>query len=117
MHDLNVINRLNAEAFADSIQNYRRQGRWVLAKYEGLALVSIETFTVQEDAQAMLDVAVELQHGGERNVLFAPIPTVAPLKASDFPVLAGTAPVRPAEEKTLGDYITRKSALLDNPKE
>jgi hypothetical protein len=38
MNDLNTITRLNAEAFAASIQNYRRQGRWVLAKYADVTL-------------------------------------------------------------------------------
>ena len=43
MHDLNTINRLNAEAFEAAIKNFQAQGRYVLAKYEGLTLVSIET--------------------------------------------------------------------------
>ena len=33
MHDLNTIHRLNVEAFAESIANYRKQGRYVLAKF------------------------------------------------------------------------------------
>ena len=114
MHDLNVINRLNAEAFADSIQSYRRQGRWVLAKYEGLTLASIETFTVQSDAQKAFDAEVAKRDAGGRSVLFTPVVADLSLKRSDFPGLR--APSHPADQ-TLGDYITRKSALLDNPLE
>jgi hypothetical protein len=56
VHDLETINRLNAEAFAASIDNYRRQGRYVLAVYAGLTLVSIETFTAQEEAFRAFDL-------------------------------------------------------------
>lgn len=90
MHDLNTINRLNAEAFADSIQHHRRQGRWVLAKYEGLHLASIETFTVQSDAQTAFDTEAIKRDGGGRAVLFTPFPAPA--------------------DVTLGDYINRKTA-------
>lgn len=114
MHDLNTISRLNAEAFAESIQNYRRHGRWVLAKYEGLHLASIETFTVQSDAQLAFDLEVSKRDASGRSVLFTPLVTDLSLKAADFPGLR--APDRPAD-KTIGDYITRKSALLDNPEE
>lgn len=44
MHDLNTINKLNANAFEAAIKNFQAQGRYVLAQYEGLTLVSIETF-------------------------------------------------------------------------
>ncbi len=111
MHDLNQITRLNAEAFADAIQSYRRQARWVLAKYEGLHLASIETFTSQDAAQAAFEVEAVKRDGGGRAVLFTPIPDVAPVVLPNV-----RAPSRPAD-KTLGDYITRKSALLDNPEE
>ncbi len=52
MHDLNTINRLNAEAFADSIDHFRRQGRDVVATYAGLTLMSIETFSDRDEALA-----------------------------------------------------------------
>lgn len=72
MHDLNTINRLNAEAFADSIAKHRAAGRFVLAKYEGLALVSIEAFSDRPSAQQAFDATAAVQHGGGRSVLFAP---------------------------------------------
>lgn len=50
MHDLNTISKLNAEAFGEAVENFRRQGRFVIATYSGLALVSIETFTDEGDA-------------------------------------------------------------------
>lgn len=98
MHDLNVINRINAEAFAESIANYRKQGRWVLAKYEGLHLVSIETFTEQQPAQVAFDVEVSAQHGGSRAVLFTPVPVASDEYRAKFPA-----------DVTLSDYINRKT--------
>ena len=56
MHDLNTINRVNYEAFVRAIQNFQAQGRFVLAKYEGLHLVSIETFS---SADELVDAHVE----------------------------------------------------------
>lgn len=50
MHDLNTISKLNAEAFGEAVENFRRQGRFVIATYSGIALVSIETFTDEGDA-------------------------------------------------------------------
>lgn len=84
MHDLNTINRLNAEAFADSIAKYRAAGRFVLAKYEGVHLVSIETFTDTRQAQDALDAALAEQHGGARAVLFTPIPAPADVTLADY---------------------------------
>lgn len=101
MHDLNTINRLNLEAFAESINAHRKAGRFVLAQYEGLSLVSIETFSYQNQAQDAFDAAVPLQHGGSRIVLFTPI-GLAEL---------ATAPAR-APDQTLADYIERKSDAI-----
>lgn len=50
MHDLNTISKLNAQAFGEAVENFRRQGRFVIATYSGIALVSIETFTDEGDA-------------------------------------------------------------------
>jgi hypothetical protein len=50
MHDLNTIAKLNAEAFAEAVENFRRQGRFVIANYSGITLCSIETFTDEGDA-------------------------------------------------------------------
>ena len=73
MHDLNTIRRLNFEAFADSIGRYQRQGRWVLATYEGLHLTSIETFSSAEDAAQALVSAQESAPIGNTFRLFKPI--------------------------------------------
>ena len=99
MHDLNTINRLNIEAFAESITAHRKAGRFVMAQYEGLSLVSIETFSYQNQAQDAFDAAVPLQHGGSRVVLFTPLGQVE----------MATAPVH-APDQTLADYIKRVSA-------
>ena len=50
MHDLNELNKLNAERFAQAIHNYRAQGRFVIAEYSGLTLMAIETFSTEKEA-------------------------------------------------------------------
>lgn len=122
MQDLNTINRLNAEAFAASIQNYRRQGRWVLAKYAGLHLESIETFTVQADAQAAFDTEAA-KRSPDRAVLFTPFPVSEPTpvrdQSEDRPqrytleqlATLGRSTTKP--DVTLGDYINRKTVGTD----
>ena len=101
MHDLNTINRLNYEAFAEGINKHRTAGRHVLAKYAGLHLVSIETFSDQPSAQAAFDAEVEKRSGSERTVLFAPI---TPYVVEDGR-LRSNAPA----DLTIGDYINRKT--------
>lgn len=44
MHDLNTINRLNYEAHVASISAARAEGKFVVAKYEGLHLIITENF-------------------------------------------------------------------------
>lgn len=114
MHDLNTINKLNADAFKRSIDRFRAQGRYVLARYEGLHLVSIETFAELTAAQLIAE-GVE-PNTGERAVIYAPFPQGSAAAAlvqgrdqSEDYVKARDA------EKTLGDYYTRKSQLLDTP--
>jgi len=67
MHDLNTINRLNYEAHARSIKDAQAHGKYVIAKYEGLTLVSTQ----------VCDEAPVVQSGrisdvGERIQVFAP---------------------------------------------
>lgn len=50
MHDLNQISKLNAQAFGDAVENFRRQGRYVIATFTGAHLAQIETFTDEGDA-------------------------------------------------------------------
>lgn len=85
MHDLNTINRLNAEAaqkhldavdWRQAIANFQRQGRYVLAKYAGLTLVSVETFDNAAEAQAAHE-ASNLKTDSSHSTLFLPL-TVAP---------------------------------------
>lgn len=52
MHDLNTINRLNAENFAEGINQQTRAGAWVVAKYTGLHLVSFTAYAKQAEAEA-----------------------------------------------------------------
>lgn len=118
MHDLNTINRLNLEAFAESIARHRANGRHVLAKYEGAHLVAIETFSEPLLALEAWEVADAAQHGGERNVLYAPTQAAAGDRA---PVLRDQSEDRQQPyslealallgrtgEHTLADYIARK---------
>lgn len=72
MDDLNTISKRNAEAFADAVQNYRKQGRWVMAVYSGLALMSIETFSSEEDAMRSFG---EFQPGDPSNTVKLLYPT------------------------------------------
>ena len=69
MHDLNTIRRLNQTAFSDSIGNFQRQGRHVVATYEGLALFGIETFTDSELAKAAQAAPTDV---GQTRQLFFP---------------------------------------------
>jgi hypothetical protein len=49
MHDINTIERKNYEAFQRAVGNFQAQGRYVLCTYEGLHLVSIETFSTADE--------------------------------------------------------------------
>ena len=124
MHDLNTINKLNYEAFAKAIANFQAQGRHVLATYEGLTLVSIETFT---DADALVDghgraLAANPPATGTHFKCFPPTAAFYTAKRDQsedrhpsvrqfLPVdLADLQPVPTPQDKTLGDYIGRKTA-------
>lgn len=74
MHDLQTINRLNATAFAESVKKYQDQGRHVVATYNGLALVSFETFTDHAEAQAAFNRVNSLRDSSSAR-LFFPTPT------------------------------------------
>jgi hypothetical protein len=125
MHDLNTINRLNAEAFERAISSFQAQGRFVLARYEGAHLVSIETFSsVNElvDAHNTAHAANPVSTGVHFKC-FQPVFGVNGRDQSEdrkqpytLEQLAAFARgVTPPAETTLGDYIARKSALLDDP--
>ena len=115
MHDLNTINRLNYEAFNASIQNFRAQGRYVLARYEGATLVAIETFSELTHAQWALEIDPAIANRGQRAVVFAPLPAFHAAKrdqSEDRPL----PPIEPARipVKTLGDYVHNVKADLAN---
>ena len=71
MHDLNTIRRLNAEAHADSINRVRAKGRFVVADYAGLTLMSYRSFEERPHAEAALAEPLE---GSEHRKLFEPLP-------------------------------------------
>lgn len=75
MHDLATIHKLNAEAYAQGIDNFRKQGRHVLAIYSGLHLMSVETFTTAEEATTALEAIPA--NCGDHGKLYAPYPTIA----------------------------------------
>lgn len=127
MHGLNTLNRLNAEAFEAAIKNFQAQGRYVLAKYEGLTLVSIETFS---NADALCDghyAALEANPPatGTHFKTFPPTAGFHAAKRDQSEDRPGSCTVEElaalgrrsvieganeAPERTLGDYISRKSA-------
>ena len=94
MHDLNTINKLNAETFAPAIENYRAQGRYVVAEYSGLHVLSIETFEDPFEAVAKFNS-----------------PTSSPDVHRKIlpPTARRQAPRDQSEDRTLADYIARKS--------
>lgn len=98
MHGLETIVKQNLDRFAKAITTYRSQGRWVLAKYDGLHLVSIETFGSAEEAGPTYAAAHNTI--GEHAKLLPPTPEWYAARrdqSEDRPVKA--PPV------TLGDYI------------
>jgi hypothetical protein len=113
MHDLNTIMKLNARAIEKAIPHYQAQGRWVLARYEGAHIGSVETFSSGNAAQHALDLKPANAHQGETATIFAPLPAHQVVgkrdQSEDRPA--------PAQDVTLGDYIARKTALLDNPQD
>ena len=111
MHDLNTINKINAGAFQKSISYYQAQGRHVLAKYEGLHLVAIETFSTPGEAAVAYAKGVtgNAPATGTSFKLFSPAPAFYAAKrdrSEDH--LADLHPVPTPQDKTLADYIARK---------
>lgn len=113
MHDLNTINRLNAEAFAASVDHYRAQGRFVVCTYTGLTLVSIETFGPEQLPLARAALSLPTDSIDTHRKLLSPIcapvggrdqsedRTLAALGAGE-PIETSEADSRP---RVLGDYV------------
>ena len=117
MHDLNTIIRLNNGTFAKSIENFRAQGRFVLSHYEGVHLVSIESFSNADQASDAHFAAVTGAGPGERYVVHAPTSAFHTAQRDQSedrqaPALDQIAAWGSGDstEKTLGDYISRKGA-------
>jgi response regulator RpfG family c-di-GMP phosphodiesterase len=50
MHDLNTINKLNAETLGVTAQHLRAQGRWVILHKDGLHFTRVESFSTHQEA-------------------------------------------------------------------
>lgn len=97
MNDLNTINRLNAERFADPVDAARASGKHVLVYKSGLSVTEVKTFNTADEVQQETAIEGELPTGVTRHYL-APT-AVAPAPA-----------IRPQRnDQTLGDYIARKA--------
>lgn len=59
MQDLNIIRKLNAEAFGPEIASLQRQGKHVVATYTGLTLLKIDSFDDPLLAGDALNASVE----------------------------------------------------------
>ena len=74
MQDLEIINKLNAEAIERSIPQQLAAGRVVVAEYAGLHFIGFETFsgeTALADAQAKL-AKLNSSNDGTHGKLFTP---------------------------------------------
>ena len=101
MHGLETIHRQNQTRFEKAIDNYRSQGRWVLAKYDGLHLVSIETFGSAEEAAPVYAKAFNII--GEHAKLLPPTPEWYAAQRDQSEDRA--ASVLKTPPVTLGDYV------------
>jgi len=119
MHDLATINRLNAERFEAAISLYQNQGRAVLAHYDGLTLVSLETFSDADEAlrahQAATARIANAGKGSDRVRLHLPRLPGSPEAAlargrdqsEDRPAAVPTS-----ADLTVGDYAARLDAHI-----
>lgn len=73
MHDLNTINKLNAEAHAKSVKTAQEAGLWVIAKYTGLHLLSTTNFNSAAEAQDFLESEERNPVAGNHYRRFDPI--------------------------------------------
>lgn len=102
MNDLNTINRLNAERFADPVDAARANGKHVLVYKSGLSVTAIKTFDTADEVQAATAADGELPTGVTRHYL---APT-----APSHNLTRDQSEDRASGDKTLGDYIARKTA-------
>ena len=120
MHDLNTLHRLNVEAHAKSVTQWRSAGQWVVVVYEGLTLFSATPHDTESSAKE--EHAAIPQVGGTHSAILPP--TAAHYAATrdqseDRPVqysleelaALGATTVKPVT--TVGDYITQKQQAQD----
>jgi hypothetical protein len=98
MHGLKTINQLNAEAIERSISHFQNQGRYVVATYTGLHILSVETFEDPLEAVSKFNSPVD-SPDVHRKIL--------------TPTAGRSVPRDQSEDRTLGDYVARKQAGLD----
>ena len=72
MHDLNTINKLNAQQFAEWAEGLRGEGKHVLVTYEGLHVVGLESFTDRDEAFAKLNEAQGAATAGQHFKMMLP---------------------------------------------
>lgn len=116
MQDLEVIQRLNAEATAAEIPKLQAEGKFVVCVYVGLNYFSHEGFGSESEAQAYIDKRTEANTPGERTQL---LPPTVPAEV-ETPVEGG-APVIPASQLGLignpeAKPVSTPSAAADDVK-
>ena len=74
MHDLNTINRLNAEGHAArQLESVRRSGKHVVAIFEGLHLVSFHANKCADGARSALETLKRSATPGQHFKLLEPL--------------------------------------------
>ena len=118
MHDINTINRLNAEAHAKSVTRWRAEGNFVVTIHEGLSLVSAAPYGTKELAESVAAANREVNTGRTVTVL-EPTGNHHSLQRDQsedrkqpYTLEELAALGRTGEDKTLGNYIERKQSQL-----
>ena len=70
MHDLNTIKQLNVDAFAPWIKRTQEEGKFVVATYTGLHILSVESFAAEK--QAIEALHAEVSSPDQHRELFSP---------------------------------------------
>lgn len=95
MNDLNTINRLNTEAWADNIARARAAGKHVLAYKSGLHVTGFIVFSSADEVQLHTTGEGELSPDVTRHYYAPTTPSVESLLREQ------------SEDRTLGDYVSR----------
>ncbi len=101
MHDLNIIERKNREAIERDADAQRAAGKWVVATYTGVAVVSTEAFATQAEAEAAF--GAERSSPDVHRKLLPPTRVDAAVQGVTLTATAkGISPAEQAEESTRG---------------